>query len=282
MAGIGFHTDAFNSSNYSFDQCLDWAKQHQLEFIECGTIDGAAYLQALGYHPHISLYEDPVLWRRKLEKQGIQMSQIDAAYPLTRMDGLTVGVRYVQNAIRWADQAGCPAVDTTDDKHKPEGMSDREGLQLLKQAYGEIVKIAEAHKISVNCEPHGYFTTKPEFMAEILSFYESPYINMNMDTGNTFIAGQDPVAFVQEFKNRIRHVHIKDVSESLAKAARGELTGIAMSHCAIGDGVNAENIRSCVGILLTNGYNGVFSLECEGCVLEKSLEWFRRLLTEMK
>ena len=278
MAGIGYHTDAFNSSNWSFEQCLQWAKEHNLEFIECGVIDGAAYIQALGYYPHISLIEDPILWRKTLDGYGIRFSQLDAAYPLSRMDGLTIGVHYVQNTIRWASQVGCPCVDTTDDKYKPEGMTDREGLGLLKQAYGEILKVAEAHKIVVNCEPHGYFTTKPEFMAEILSFYDSPYLRMNMDTGNTFIAGQNPVGFVERFKDRINHVHIKDVTESLAEAARGDLTGIAMSQSAIGDGVNADNIKTCVGTLLSNGYDGVFSLECEGSVLEKSLEWFRSIV----
>ena len=105
---------------------------------------------------------------------------------------------------------------------------------------------------------------------------------MNMDTGNTFIAGQDPVAFVERFKDRISHVHVKDVSESLAQAARGALTGIAMSHCAIGNGVNAENIKQCVRILLDHGYKGVFSLECDGSLLEESLKWTQGVLTAAK
>jgi sugar phosphate isomerase/epimerase len=102
---------------------------------------------------------------------------------------------------------------------------------------------------------------------------------MNMDTGNTFIAGQDPVAFLKRFQDRVSHVHIKDVSESLAAAARGELTGIAVSHCAIGDGVNADNIRRCLALLRDAGYEGVLSIECEGQggpMIERSLAWVRR------
>lgn len=278
MPGIGYHTDAFNSFFWSFEQCVQWAEEHDLQWIECGAIDGVAYIQSLGYFPHVSLHEDPVLWRRRLDKAGVRFSQLDAAYPLSRRDGLTIGVQYVCNAIRWAKMIGCPCVDTTDDKVRPEGMSDRDGLENMKLAYGEILKTAEAHEVIVNVEPHGYFTTNPDFMAEILNFYDSPFLRMNMDTGNTFIAGQDPVTFVEMFKDKISHVHIKDVTEELAKAARGELTGIALSHCAIGEGVNADNIRKCVSLLLQNGYDGVFSLECDGSVLEKSLSWFRSLL----
>lgn len=278
MVNISFHTDAFNSVNWNFEQCLEWAQQHNLTLIEPGMIDGVAYIQSLGYFPHISLNEDPVLWRRKMDQYGVSFSQLDAAYPLSRMDGLTIGVAYIQNTIRWAKLAGCPFVDTTDDKVCPEGMTDRDGLQVMKMAYGEILKVAEAHEVTVNVEPHGYFTTNPDFMDEILNFYDSPFLQMNMDTGNTFIAGHDPVAFVERFKNRIKHVHIKDVSEDLAKAARGEQTGIALSECAIGDGVNADNIEKCVKILLDNGYDGDFSLECGGGVLEKSLQWFRGIV----
>src|SRR5437879_3420253 len=90
-------------------------------------------------------------------------------------------------------------------------------MALMKRSYEQILTVAEAHKVIVNIEPHGYFTTNPEAMEEMLSFAESPYLRMNMDTGNTFIAGRDPVAFLKRFLFKVSHVHIKDVSESLAK-----------------------------------------------------------------
>jgi sugar phosphate isomerase/epimerase len=282
MAGIGYHTDAFNSSNWNFEQCMQWAQANGLKFIECGLIDGCAYIQALGYYPHVSTYEDPVVLRKQLDKYGLRFSQIDAAFPMSLWEGATVGVEYVKHAIRYAKLAGAPCIDTTDNRTKPEGMSEREALAHMKRCYTDIVRTAEAYGIIINIEPHGYFTTKPKFMAEMLNFVDSPYLRMNMDTGNTFIAGQDPVAFVEQFKDKISHCHVKDVSQSLADAVRGKSTGIAMSYSSVGDGVNADNIRKCVEILLRNGYKGVFSLECEGSggLIEKSLAWFRKVLQE--
>jgi sugar phosphate isomerase/epimerase len=238
----------------------------------------------LGYQPHVALWEDPLALRLKMDRLGIQFSQLDAAFPLSRPEGATLGVEYVLHSIRWAHIAGCPRIDTTDDRFQPEGMSDREALEHMRRIYGQIVKAAERYEIVINIEPHGYFTTKPEFMDEMLRFVDSPYLGMNMDTGNTFIAGQDPVAFLERFKARIGHVHIKDVSASLSAASRGELTGIAVSHCAIGDGVNAANIRQCVDALAAAGYDGVLSLECEGQggpMIERSLCWMRGLLQEV-
>ncbi len=275
---IGFHTDAFNSSYWSFEKCLQWAQKNKVRFIECGLIDGVSWIHGLGYQPHVALYEDPALLRRKMEKYGVRFSQVDAAYPLSGKDGPLRGVPYVMKSIAWAEQAGSPCVDTTDGMHAPEGLSDAEALDLMKREYEQIIEVAEAHKIIVNIEPHGYFTTKPQMMEKMLAFVDSPWLRMNMDTGNTYIAGQDPIAFLKRFIKKVGHVHVKDVSESLAKVARGGMTGIAVSACAIGDGVNADNIRKCLLLLKEAGYTGVLSMECEGAggpMIEKSLKWLR-------
>ena len=284
MLQIGFHTDAFNSAYWNFEQCLEWAQRNGVRFIECGAIDGVSWIHGLGYQPHVALWEDPVLLRKKMDGYGVAFSQVDAAFPLSVPEGATLGVEYVVHTIRWARLAGCPRVDTTDDRHRPAGIGDREALEHMRGIYKQILRVAEAHEITVNIEPHGYYTTRPDFMAEMLGFADSPYLQMNMDTGNTFIAGQDPVAFLERFKHRVSHVHVKDVSETLAAASRGELTGIAVSHCAIGDGVNAANIRRCLEVLVEHGYDGVLSMECEGQggpMIERSLAWLRGVVSEL-
>jgi sugar phosphate isomerase/epimerase len=281
---IGFHTDAFNSAFFDFEKCLQWAQRNQLHYIECGVMDGVSWAHGLGYWPHLALYEDPVLLRRKMESYGVQFSQVDAAYPLSGKDGPLRGVPYVMKAIAWANLAGCPRVDTTDGLHAPPGLNDEEAMDLMKRSYQQIIEVAEAHRIVVNVEPHGYFTTKPEFMDRMLQFCDSPYLRLNLDTGNTFIAGQDPVAFLSRFIARVNHVHVKDVSSSLAAATRGKQTGIPISHCAIGDGVNAENIKKCLVLLRDRGYDGVLSMECEGqggSLIERSLKWLRGTLAEL-
>ena len=65
---IGFHTDAFNSAFFNFEKCLEWAQQNDVHYIECGVMDGVSWAHGLGYWPHLALYEDPVLLRRKMEK----------------------------------------------------------------------------------------------------------------------------------------------------------------------------------------------------------------------
>ena len=284
MMTIGFHTDAFNSANWPFEKCLQWAQRNGVSRIECGMVDGNHYMLGLGYYPHLSLLDDPVLVRRQMDQCGVRFSQIDAAYPLSGEDGPWRGVPYVTRGIAWAAQAGCPCVDTTDGLLRPEGFTDKEALAAMKRSYQQIIRVAEAHEVIVNVEPHGYFTTNPDLMEEMLDFVDSPFLRMNMDTGNTFIAGRDPVAFLKRFLNRVSHVHVKDVSKELAEAIRGGATGIAMSHVALGDGVNTDNIRACLKLLRDHGYEGTLSIECEGQsgpLIEKSLAWVRKTLAEL-
>jgi sugar phosphate isomerase/epimerase len=283
MIEIGFHTDAFNSSYWSFEQCLQWAQKNDLHYIECGTIDGVSWIHGLGYQPHVALWEDPLALRRKMDDYGVQFSQVDAAFPLSLPTGSYLGVTYILNTMRWAKLVGCQRIDTTDDRFAPPGMTDDEALEMMKQSYGRVLDAAARYDMIINIEPHGYYTTKPEFMERMLNFFDTPHLRMNMDTGNTFIAGQDPAAFLNRFKHKVSHVHVKDVSESLAAAMRGELTGIAVSAVAIGDGVNVENIRKCFDILVEIGYDGVVSIECEGQggpMIERSLAWVREVVAD--
>ena len=281
---ISFHTDAFNSAAWSFEDALEWAQDHDVHRIECGVISGPNWLHGLGYHPHIALYEDPLTMKKKMADYGVQFSQIDAAYPLSGLNGPVRGVPYVLESIPWASHAGCPRIATTDGLHAPEKLSDEEAMTVMQRSYAQILEVAEQYGIHINIELHGYFTTNPDMLERMLNFVDSPYLGLNFDTGNTFISGQDPVDFLRRFVGDVNHVHIKDVSESLAAAARGEDTGIGISHCSIGEGVNADNIRECLKILRDNGYDGPLSLECEGKggpVINKSLEWVRTTLDEL-
>ncbi len=281
---IGFHTDAFNSAAFSFERALAWAQQNDVHYIEPGLIDGVSWIHGLGYFPHVALYEDPALLRRKMEGYGVQFSQIDAAFPLSGKDGPMHGVPYVLKSIPWAHHAGCSHVTTTDGMAKPDGLTDEQAMDMMKRSYEQIIEVAAAHDVTVTIEVHGYFTTNPERVEQMLAFVDSPYLRMNFDTGNSFIAGQDPVTFCERFIDKIAHVHVKDVSAPMAEAMRGKDTGIAISHCAIGEGVNAQNIKTCLTMLHEHGFDGVLSMECEGQggpLIERSLTWLRSTLAEL-
>ena len=138
MIEIGFHTDAFNSSYWNFEQCLQWAQKNDVHWIECGMIDGVSWIHGLGYQPHVAMWEDPMMWREKIAKYGVRFSQIDAAFPLSLPEGATLGVEYALRTIRWAYIVGCDHIDTTDDRFAPKGLTDAVALDMMKRAYAQI------------------------------------------------------------------------------------------------------------------------------------------------
>ncbi len=278
MLKLGMHVDNWRHNDVSHEVPCEFANQHKMEYVEFGTVDGDYFIQALGYNPHIPLHSDPLKLKAYLDKLGLKVSQLDAAYPMSCPEGQYRGIPYTIRAIQFAKALGCPCVDTTDGGRKPTGYTDEEVMALMKQYYRVVLEWAERYQMIINVEPHGPYTTNPDTMERILSFFDSKYLRLNFDTGNTFIAGNDPVAFLKRFKHKVSHLHIKDVSESLARKVRGGETGISTSIVSIGEGVNAENIAGCIELLKDMKWDGVLSIECEAAPgnVEKSLEWLRK------
>jgi len=278
MLKLGMHVDNWRHFDVSYEVPCQLAKDHDIEYVEFGTIDGDYFVQALGYNPHIPLHSDPLKLKSYLDSLGLKVSELDAAYPMSCPEGQYRGIGYTIRTIQFAKAIGCPCVDTTDGGRKPEGYTDQEVMVLMKQYYRVVLDWAQRYDMIINVESHGPYTTDPDTMEQILSFYDSPYLRMNFDTGNTFIAGQDPVKFLRRFRDKVSHCHIKDVSEELAEAVRGGQTGIASSVVSIGEGVNAENIAGCIELLKEIGFDGVLSIECEAAPgkIEQSIEWLRK------
>lgn len=281
MIKLGMHVDNWRHCDVSYDVPCEFARDNGMEYVEFGTIDGDYFIQALGYNPHIPLHSDPLKLKKYLDSMGLKVSQLDAAYPMSFPEGQSRGIGYTTRAIQFAKALDCPCVDTTDGGRKPEGYTDDEVMTLIKQYYRVVLEWAERYDIIINIEPHGPYTTNPDTMEQILDFSDSPLLRMNFDTGNIFIAGQDPVEFLRRFRHKVSHCHIKDVSEELAKAVRGGETGIASSVVAIGEGVNADNITGCIELLKEINWDGVLSIECEAAPgkVEQSLEWLRGRLS---
>jgi sugar phosphate isomerase/epimerase len=280
MIELGMHTDNWRTLSGNFQKATETAVKYKLPYIEFGVIHGQYFVHGLGYDPAVSLQSNPRALRRYLDKMGLRVSQIDAAFPMMGPDGSTFGVQYVQQAIRFAAEVGCPIVDTTDGAFKTEGYSDEEVFRITCENYKQCLSWAEDYDVIINVETHGPYTTNGDFLERLFRHFDSPYLRFNFDTGNTFISGNDPLEYLKRFRPYLSHCHIKDVSASLAAAARGEETGIATSEVPIGRGVNAAHIRACIDYLKQTQWSGVLSTECYGSDenIRASIEFLRALV----
>ena len=61
-------------------------------------------------------------------------------------------------------------------------------------------------------------------------------VGVNLDTGNSWLGGADPVEMAKVFKDKIHHIHWKDLGAEWEEK-RGTVFGCGFSTIALGDGV---------------------------------------------
>src|SRR5512144_3103144 len=264
MIHLGIHADNWRPLSTGFEAACQKIAATGLKHIEFCSIDGQNFIAALGYDPGVSLQSNPRAIRRFLEKLGLKVSQIDGSYPMMGPNGSAFGVQYVTQTIRFASELGCPMVDTVDGAFETPGMTRKEVFRVTCDNYRQCLSWAEDYKVVINVEPHGPYTNDIDFMQRLFKHFESEYLQCNFDTGNSFIAGHNPLDYLKALRKYLTHCHIKDVSAELAAAARGEETGIGCSEVSVGGGVNAENIQRCLDYLNQIRWDGVVSIECHG------------------
>lgn len=102
--------------------------------------------------------------------------------------------------------------------------------------------------MGIYVELHGPLTNNIELMVRMMKHFDDSLAGANFDTGNTFIAGNDPAAMAREMMPSIRHFHVKDLAPEL-KAQVGKDTGIAASEVYAGEGINAGNSKAIAGMM---------------------------------
>ena len=274
MIRIAIASDNFRHEDRSVGYVFNWCKQHGCKIVEINTVNGEDFFEGLGFSPAISLNCDAVALTRELKSYGLTVSQLDCHYALHRWQSIP----YMIYGIRLAKAIGCPYVATTDGADVPKGMTLEQVYCRAKYHLCEALAVAHTHNVGINVEPHGPLTTNLKLMARLMKEIADPLLGVNFDTGNTFIAGNDPVAMVKELLPWIKHFHIKDVAPEL-KANIGKDTGIAASEVHIGQGINADNIHKIVAVLKAKKWDGCVSLETKGEKNTlKSVEWMRGVI----
>lgn len=268
-------TDNWRPDWWGAEKCFQRIQELGEKHVELTTATGFNLLEGLGFSPYVSVDDDPYIMRDLLAKYDLQIASIDCDYPIWSHHSIDV----LNKTIVWGDMLGCRLFVTTDSGAYPPGRSDEEWLQVIKYHFECVLPVAERHDAVIAIEPHGYLTTKPEALWRMATQNGSDRVGINFDTGNSFIAGQDPVSFIERVKDRVIHMHIKDVSGELAAAIRGEETGIASSEVAVGEGVNAENIKRCLDIMATVDREIPVSPEaCGDALMVPSIKWVRDYL----
>ena len=270
--GIGINPEFVRSVDKSFEFAVEEASRMGYEYLEPCLMTGRDLLAEAGYYHFRTTEEDGIEVRDQLAAAGLKPSGVSAHAPLMRPD---VGVPYLRSAIRYASDLGAPVVNT-DEGIKPAWMSEEMAWEMMKYSLTVVAQTAERYGVSVGIEPHGVYTTTVEGLLRIVDLVPSPWIKINFDTGNSYLAGSDPITDLKQVAGKVVHVHAKDIAFDMAEEKRGHVTGTPVG-CACGDGV--VDWSQVVEILRRVDYEGVLSVEC-GTVpqAERSIEHLRQVL----
>ncbi|MDX1414083.1 MAG: sugar phosphate isomerase/epimerase [Candidatus Promineifilaceae bacterium] len=230
---IGLMLEAVRHQDKPFVWGVEKAAEIGYEYIEPMLHTGRELLSEAGYYHSVSQLDDPLWVREVVEANGLKLSGFSSHAPLCKPE---VSLEWLKGSIRFAHYAGAPVINT-DEGPKPAWTSKEMDYTLMTYTLTEAAMVAQRHGVKIGLEPHQQYSKTQEGLDSIYELVDSPAIGINFDTGNSYLAGlSDPYGWLDHVKERVIHVHAKDIDLKHSEAERGKVTGTPVG-CACGDGV---------------------------------------------
>jgi len=260
---IGVNLEFVRHADKSFEYGGQKAVELGFRYIEPCFLMGTCLLSAAGYCHVRSLDIDPHYFQDFCDRRGLKISGLSSHSDLL---DTRVGVEYACKGILYARALAdrglfdtAPVVQITETMYPPPWMTADDAFAVMKMNLRPILECCADNGVYLGVEPHGPYTAHQQSMLRILGLVDSPWLKVNFDTGNSYLAGGDPYEFLESVKDKVVHVHAKDISTAQSEAERGKVVGTAVG-CACGDGV--IDWRRVAAILRTVDFQGVLSVEC--------------------
>lgn len=283
---IGFLTNALveqaRRSGLNAFQTLDevaaWAADHGFTDLECGPmlpLDRAAYERVLG-EGRIAI--TALIYCRN--------------YLSTDPEEAATHLAELKKRIEFAGALGIDKVVTSTgiDKRIEEGIYDRDpnvkdrgnmirripvrSLDQVVDLYGPLLELAEKSNVRLcleNCPLMGNIAISPVMWRRIFQRLDSDKLGLAYDPSHLVWEMIDPYAPLDEFKDKIFHVHAKDAAIDRARLAEtGILTDFSWWSYRI-PGRGELDWKKLLSKLKANGYTGTISLEHEDAAYEGTL-----------
>ena len=283
---IGFLTNALveqaRRSGLNTFQTLDevaaWAADHGFTDLECGPmlpLDRAAYERVLG-EGRIAI--TALIYCRN--------------YLSTDPEEAATHLAELKKRIEFAGALGIDKVVTSTgiNKRIEEGIYDRDpnvkdrgnmirripvrSLDQVVDLYGPLLELAEKNNVRLcleNCPLMGNIAISPVMWRRIFQRLGSDKLGLAYDPSHLVWEMIDPYAPLDEFKDKIFHVHAKDAAIDRARLAEtGILTDFSWWSYRI-PGRGELDWKKLLSKLKANGYTGTISLEHEDAAYEGTL-----------
>ena len=191
--------------------------------------DGATLGTEYGFSASFSLDSHPRTILDMVEEFKLRLTSVCAhANLLDPTSPDRYGTHEVIKAIKLAHFLGVRQVITAEGEPRTEfghRLTDDQRLFSIREKLHEPIRWAEQFGIELLIEPHGRMTDTVRSMSRVLdALGHDRTVGVNLDTGNSWLGGGDPLEFVKVFGPGF-HVHWKEMPREM-EAQRGKIFGL--------------------------------------------------------
>lgn len=228
----------------------------QITDIQTLTRQTGVYLSGLGYYPN-PLDPDP-------EKAEFY-------------------IEHIKKVIRAAARLDIPVVNTFIGRHPQKTVA--ENLDLFVHAWTPIMRVAEECNVKIGIEncpmlftqdewPGGKnLATTPAIWDQMFTRIPSPLLGLNYDPSHLVWQMMDEVAPIYQYRDRLHHIHLKDVKVYRDKLNRVGIMAYPLEyHSPKLPGLGDVNWRGFFAALTDVRYRGPVCIEVEDKAYEGSPE----------
>jgi len=274
--------------DYTFEEVFDYAASVGFKCVEvCCWPKGKSARRYAGI-THIDI---DGITREKMDyyldyaaKSGVQISSL-AYYPNPLDSDPEVRKFAADHIIALIDvsaQMGINLVTTFIGKDKVKTVE--ENLELYKEVWTPIIRYAEEKNVKVGIENCPMFFTKDEFPGgcnlastpaiwkKMFELIPSTSLGLNLDPSHPYLLMADYVKPVYEFKDKIFHVHFKDIKIYQDKLdEHGVFSYPALWHSPKLPGLGGVDFAAFCNALNEIRYDGCACIEIEDRAFESSV-----------
>jgi sugar phosphate isomerase/epimerase len=275
--------------DFSLEQTLEFAAQNGFDCIEvmCWPMGKAERRYAGVTHIDVSSLDDAEVKRIKAltKKYAVSISGL-GYYPNPLVADKTearVYIDHIKKVIDAAKKLGVNQMNTFIGRDHTKSLA--ENWVLFDERWPEIIKHAESQRVRVGIEncpmyfsgnewPGGKnMAINPVIWREMFSRIRSKFFGLNYDPSHLVWQMMDPAWPLAEFKDKLFHVHAKDVRIDHDKLRQVGIMATPLEyHAPKLPGLGDVDWTKFFAALTEAGYNGPVCIEVEDRAYEGSLE----------
>lgn len=286
---LGFVSAILDQS--SFEEMIDIASELRFECVEVACWPSGKAERRYAGVSHIDIDKalaDDAYCQYILDyskEKNVQISSL-AYYPNT-MDGnpekRSEAVQHLKKLILASKKLGIGMVTTFIGRDQNKNVS--ENLELVKEIWPPIIQLAEEHAVKIaieNCPmlftddqwPGGQnLMTTPEIWKKVFEILPSDYLGLNYDPSHFVWQMIDYIQPLYEFKDKIFHVHYKDIKIYTERLKRVGIMAYPLEFMSPKlPGLGDVDWGRYVSALTDIGYKGYSCIEVEDKAYEGSQE----------